>query len=501
MTKRACIYCRVSVDRDLDKATIERQEAECRALATARGFEVAEVFIDRNLSAFKRGVVRKDYEAMKARVAEGEFDAVFAYRLDRLSRSLSEALKLIELLDDHKTGLVMVSGNIDTTGPMGKAFFQISAIFAELEAATTSERLKGYNQTAAAQGEMPTGGRRCYGYVGKDDDKKGLKKGQIIPEEAAALHMARSAIMSGVPIRETARRLNESGSRTTMGSEWSPRSLVKCLKSPRLRGKRTHLGQITEIDGNWEAIFTEDEQLALIAKIIASAETYRSSGQRVGNKHLLTGLAICGLCGGRMGYNRSKKGDVRHPRYQCIRAPGSKGCGRLSVDEAKLDTYVIASVREFGGHFVTQAEARRRELVDQMAQDEIDLATNEQTLADLTRDRYAPDSPLTDDVYAELRAPLIERIDTLKDRLSRPRAELEKLPEPSWIRTGLSKLPEGVDGREYLRGFLKHVEILPARKRGVRFSGDRVRLHWLSGDVTTDADLLALASEDAIWAS
>jgi hypothetical protein len=124
-----------------------------------------------------------------------------------------------------------------------------------------------------------------------------------------------------------------------------------------------------------------------------------------------------------------------------------------------------------------------------MSQDEADLATNEQTLADLTRDRYAPDSPLTDDLYAELRAPLVARIEALKDALSRPRAELAKLPEPSWIRGPLSKLPEGVQSREYLRRYLEAVEVMPARHRGGRFEGGRVKLHWIGGQVTTDADL------------
>jgi site-specific DNA recombinase len=486
MTRRAAIYCRVSVDRDKDKETIERQEAECRALAAAKGFDEIEVFTDRNLSAFKRGVIRPDYDRLKARVAEGEFGAVFAYRLDRLSRSLSEALKLIELLDDHGTGLVMVNGDVDTTGRMGRAFFQISAIFAELEAATTSELLKSFNKDAAAKGQMPTGGRRCYGYVGKGEDR-----GLIITEEADHLRAAAQDIRDGYSLRETTRRMNERGSRTTMGNEWSPRSLINCLKSPRLRGKRIHLGQVTDAESDWEPIFSEDEQLDLIHRINKAGDTYRESAQRRGNAHLLTGLAICGTCGCRLGYARFKKpgSQIVRARYACKRAPGSLACGKVGVDEARLDKYVVGSVREFGYLFVVQAEVRRRELEDQMSQDEADLATNEQTLADLMRDRYAPDSPLTDDLYAELRAPLVARIEALKDALSRPRAELEKLPQPSWIRGPLSKLPKGVQGREYLRRYLEAVEVMPARHRGGRFEGGRVKLHWIGGQVTTDADL------------
>jgi hypothetical protein len=201
-----------------------------------------------------------------------------------------------------------------------------------------------------------------------------------------------------------------------------------------------------------------------------------------------------------MGYARSKKPgtEIIRTRYACKRGPGSVACGKVGVDEGRLNSYVIGMVREFGHLFVVQAEARRRELEDQMAQDEADLATNEQILADLMRDRYKPDSRLTDDLVAELRGPLVARIEELKDALSRPRAELERLPQPSFMRGRQDVIPHGVDGRAYLRKYLESVEVMPAKAKGVRFSGGRVKLHWLGGQVTTDEDLSLIdsAAED-----
>ncbi len=98
MGKRVAIYARVSLDRDQNKATIENQVEACTKLCEARGFNVAKVFSDRDKSGWskknaKEGY-RKDYDALKQGVIDGEFDLVVAYRLDRLSRSVSDLLKL-----------------------------------------------------------------------------------------------------------------------------------------------------------------------------------------------------------------------------------------------------------------------------------------------------------------------------------------------------------------------------------------------------------------------
>jgi hypothetical protein len=173
-----------------------------------------------------------------------------------------------------------------------------------------------------------------------------------------------------------------------------------------------------------------------------------------------------------------------------------------TAEEAHAIGQAIASGADHLWQLLKQAEDRRRTLEEAIEVDERDLEVNERTLADLTRDRYKVDSPLTDKMYAELRAPLVKRIEELTETLSKPRAELERLPSP-WSARGykaITTIPESVDGRAWLRKYLSAVEVMSARHRGGRFDPTRVRLHWLSGDVTTDADLRAL-EEDADWLS
>jgi hypothetical protein len=155
------------------------------------------------------------------------------------------------------------------------------------------------------------------------------------------------------------------------------------------------------------------------------------------------------------------------------------------------------AVREFGHLHIEESEQKRRTLEEAIEEDERALAQVEQTLDDLMRDRYSPEHPMTDAQYASLRAPLVARRDELQAKLASPRAELERLPSPWSGRGPQDIIPQSVDGREWLRKYLTQVEIKPAKHRGGRFDPSRVRLHWIGGTVTTDADMRSEEDDEA----
>ena len=61
-------------------------------------------------------------------------DIVVVYKIDRIARSLKGLIEIVELLAEKKAGLISLDSgdNVDTTSPMGRAFFQIAGVFAEL---------------------------------------------------------------------------------------------------------------------------------------------------------------------------------------------------------------------------------------------------------------------------------------------------------------------------------------------------------------------------------
>ena len=83
-----------------------------------------------------------------------ENDVIVVYKIDRIARSLKGLIEIIELLKSKQVDFVSLdSGDrVDTTSPMGKAFFQIAGVFAELERGMINARTKAGIERAKAEG-------------------------------------------------------------------------------------------------------------------------------------------------------------------------------------------------------------------------------------------------------------------------------------------------------------------------------------------------------------
>lgn len=81
-------------------------------------------------------------------------DIVIVYKIDRIARSLKGLIEIVELLNAKKVDLISLdSGDkVDTTSPIGKAFFQIAGVFAELERGMINSRTKAGIEKARLDG-------------------------------------------------------------------------------------------------------------------------------------------------------------------------------------------------------------------------------------------------------------------------------------------------------------------------------------------------------------
>lgn len=104
-----------------------------------------------------------------------EKDQVVVYKIDRIARSLKGLIEIIEQIHDKKSDLISLdSGDrVDTTNPMGKAFFQIAGVFAELERGMINARTKAGIQKARAMGVK-------FGRIKGSQDKKTMAKHEKI---------------------------------------------------------------------------------------------------------------------------------------------------------------------------------------------------------------------------------------------------------------------------------------------------------------------------------
>jgi len=144
---KVALYLRVSTT-DQDPET---QGREVRAFAQARGWEVVETYQDVGISGARAR--RPGLDQLLKDAWRGEFQVVVVWDLSRIARSTFNALELLREFEQMKVRLIAVKQTFDTDTPLGKAFFTLAAMFAELERSILIERVRAGMARARAEGK------------------------------------------------------------------------------------------------------------------------------------------------------------------------------------------------------------------------------------------------------------------------------------------------------------------------------------------------------------
>lgn len=142
----AAIYARVSTD----DQKCDMQLTELRAYAQRVGWQVTE-YLEKQSSVKQRPVLDKLMQDAKVR----KFDAVLVWKLDRLARSMTQFVSLVQDLDHCGVRFIAVTQAIDTDrqNPMGKFLMHILAAFAEMERGMIVDRVRAGMREAKRQGK------------------------------------------------------------------------------------------------------------------------------------------------------------------------------------------------------------------------------------------------------------------------------------------------------------------------------------------------------------
>jgi site-specific DNA recombinase len=298
---RAALYLRQSLDRTGEGLAIDRQRDACRKLAQARGWKIVAEFADNSVSATNG--TRPQWTKMLADAGSGRFDVILAWALDRLSRSMKDTERLVELAEKTGVRVVTANGDIDLTNDQGRLVGRILSAVARGEIERKSARQRLASEQRAAQG-LPPIGPRALGW-----EKDGMT---LVPKEAELVRRGYELIVSGGSLRSVVRLWNDAGLRTAprrpigspkdapkVGQPWAPYSVRDVLLNPRyagLRATRPEHRKTWEIigQGMWPPIVPEDLWRTVKAMLEDPARRNTPSTAR---KYLLSGLATCGQCG------------------------------------------------------------------------------------------------------------------------------------------------------------------------------------------------------------
>jgi DNA invertase Pin-like site-specific DNA recombinase len=146
--KRVAIYLRVSTS----KQETSNQRRQLEAVAARSGWQVVKIYEDAGISGAKGRDKRPRLDALMKAVNAKEFDMVAAWSVDRLGRSLTDLLAILQGLHDKGVDLFLHQQGLDTSTTAGKAMFQMLGVFAEFERGIIRERVNAGLARARASG-------------------------------------------------------------------------------------------------------------------------------------------------------------------------------------------------------------------------------------------------------------------------------------------------------------------------------------------------------------
>jgi site-specific DNA recombinase len=285
-------------------------------------------------------------------VESDKIDCVVVYKLDRLSRSLIDFTKLIDLLEKRHVSFVSVTQQFNSANSMGRLTLNILLSFAQFEREIIAERTRDKMCAARRKGKW-TGGIPMLGY---DIDPKG---GRLIVNRSEA-ERVREIFTLYLQHRSLLKVVQELSARSWTTKSWirkdgnrrqgkplTKTNLHNLLINPIYLGKVKLQGGI--YDGEHEAI-VEESLWNQVQQILKSNQ--RTANCSRNNKHgvLLKSLVRCAHCKTTMFHSFTQKGNRRYRYYVCSSAQkrGYKTCPSRSVSAAEMEKFVVERIREIG---------------------------------------------------------------------------------------------------------------------------------------------------------
>jgi site-specific DNA recombinase len=451
-TIRCAIYTRKSTEEGLQQefntldAQYECGAAYVKSLSHEGYVLVANRYDDGGFSGgnLDRPALRRLLDDVRA----GRIDMVIIYKLDRLSRSLLDFAKLMELFEKHGVTFASVTQQISTGTSMGRLMMNVLLSFAQFEREIISERTRDKIAATRRKG-IWTGGYPLLGY--DIDSNTKLVVNEMEAAQVRAIFELYLEFESLLPVvQELERRGWRNKSWTTRkgtprgGKPFTRTSLHLLLKNVIYIGK---LKYKTEVHSGEHLAIVDATVFDRVQSILR--RNHLGGGDAVRNPTaLLKGLIRCKACSCSMSPSRTGKKNKSYAYYVCARASqrGRDTCPSKSIPAGQIERYVIDRIRCIGSDPVvvrkTIDAANRLSDERTAALDGESRDLSRQLLrwhADLQEEARQPSRSGAGQAHL---ADLHERIRHAEQRLSSVGIELENLRherlDPEWAAAALA---------------------------------------------------------------
>lgn len=293
---RCAVYTRKSSEEGLEQAfnSLDAQREACEAYILSQrheGWRILPTHYDDG--GYSGGTLeRPAVTRLLAEIDDGQIDVVVVYKVDRLTRSLSDFARIVERFDAHGVSFVSVTQQFNTTSSMGRLTLNVLLSFAQFEREVTGERIRDKIAASKAKG-MWMGGCVALGYDLVD------RQLVVNPVEATQVHWLYQRYLELGSVARLKAELDRKGirskarvsrdGRASGGSSFSRGALYTLLHS------RLYLGEIRHRDrsfpGQHEPIIGKELWEQVQARLAANKED-RRNGKQASDPSLLAGLVF-----------------------------------------------------------------------------------------------------------------------------------------------------------------------------------------------------------------
>lgn len=325
---KAAIYIRVSTEEQVKEGySVSAQKQKLKSFCISQGWEVAGLYPDEGISA--KDTNRPELKRMIQDIKQDKIDCVLVYRLDRLTRSVFDLYKLLEVFEKYDCKFKSATEVYDTTSAMGRMFITIVAALAQWERENMGERIAFGFAEKARQGKWPMN----FAPIGYDLLETGVltinqKEDQTVKK---IFKLYQTMGMPGV-----AKQLNNEGIPTKEGNRWSDNTIMKVLRGHHFCGEIYWNGQVYH--GNHEPIIDKDfwDQTQELMK-----QRNRTPSRSVSSRYIFSSKLKCPNCGktliGSYSTYKGKNGTVEYPHYRCQEKRHGRCKGTKYIRESKLE--------------------------------------------------------------------------------------------------------------------------------------------------------------------
>ena len=270
--KRCAVYCRVSSDERLDQSfnSIDAQKEAGHAFIKSQTHEgwiaVADDYDDGGFSG--GNMERPALKRLLADIEAGRIDIVVVYKIDRLSRSLADFARMVEVFDRCGVSFSAVTQQINSATSMGRLMLNVLLSFAQFEREVTGERIRDKIAASKANG-MWMGGPLPLGY---DVQNRMLVVNEA---EAAVVRRIFADFACDRSTTHMVRNYAAEGIRTKTGRTFCKQSIYKLLHNRMYLGEIVHKGRY--YPGQHPPILTKAEWQAAHDVLAQTAEERRAA--------------------------------------------------------------------------------------------------------------------------------------------------------------------------------------------------------------------------------